>query len=376
VSIHVSLLLSGIVKPPLSRCFVSWVYAPISLLTCAPLLLCTFRCEALACLLVNQWRYTEREHICVEPVARRCCYCAFRWAMDVALVIRHAVHDPSSSVRIHAVATCLICRSKTLLACVRWSAGWVRLEGARGLSSLLPEDGMRLICAAVISSRLVPARAHIERHRARTCRVCWRFAHDQIAANLRASFFQNLVTSSKHLFLLSHLPSPLHPLPHIIRRSLTLAIPQILHLVRRHQAPLHATAQVAFAQLAALGGIDATSSLQAAQILFHEGLAFGVVVERERALCGRVGAADFDACAGRAEGGHSVVFFFVEGGGFDEVVGECGWCFVEVVFGGWRWDGMGNVWHVRVTVWMWSVLCPSPRLMNILHTGLDLKCRI
>lgn len=104
--------------------------------------------------------------------------------------------------------------------------------------------------------------------------------------------------------LLHHTASPLDPLPHIIRRRLSLAIPQILHLIRRHQTSLHATVQVAFAQLATLGRVDSAGSFEAAQVLFHQRLAFGVVVEWERAFGGRVGAADFDAGAGGAEGRH------------------------------------------------------------------------
>jgi hypothetical protein len=98
--------------------------------------------------------------------------------------------------------------------------------------------------------------------------------------------------------------SLLPPLSHIISNSLSLAIPQILHLVLRHQAPLHATVQVPFAQLSALGRVDPAGSFQASQVLFHQGLAFGVVVEREGAFRGWIGAPDFDAGAGGAEGGH------------------------------------------------------------------------
>jgi hypothetical protein len=60
-----------------------------------------------------------------------------------------------------------------------------------------------------------------------------------------------------------------NPLPHIVRSSLPLPIPQILHLINSHQTPLHATAQVALAQLPTLGRIDAASGFQAAQVLFH-----------------------------------------------------------------------------------------------------------
>ena len=72
--------------------------------------------------------------------------------------------------------------------------------------------------------------------------------------------------------------SLLPPLPHIISNSLPLAVPQILHLVLRHQSPLHATVQVPFAQLSALGRVDPAGGFQASQVLFHQGLAFGVVV--------------------------------------------------------------------------------------------------
>jgi hypothetical protein len=67
----------------------------------------------------------------------------------------------------------------------------------------------------------------------------------------------------------SYASSPLNPPPHLISSSLPLAIPQILHLINSHQTPLHATAQVALAQLTTLGRIDAASGFQAAQVLFH-----------------------------------------------------------------------------------------------------------
>lgn len=103
-----------------------------------------------------------------------------------------------------------------------------------------------------------------------------------------------------------HLPHPslLDPLPDIVRRRLPFPVPQVLHLVRRHQAPLHATAQVVFAKLAALRRVDSAGGLQAAKVLLHQRLAFGVVVQREGAFGRRVGAADFDAGAGSAEGRH------------------------------------------------------------------------
>ena len=68
--------------------------------------------------------------------------------------------------------------------------------------------------------------------------------------------------------------------------------------------PLHPTLQIPFAQFPALLGIDAALAAQAAQVLFHEGLAFGVVVEREGASFGRNGFADDLAAAGAAEGAH------------------------------------------------------------------------
>ena len=139
-----------------------------------------------------------------------------------------------------------------------------------------------------------------------------------------------IVKSSINIqFHLIPIPSPLNPLPHIIRRRLPLRIPQVLHLVRRHQPPLHATAEVVFAQLAALRRVDAAGGLEAAEVLFHERLAFGVVVEGEGAFCWRVGAANFDAGAGGAEGGHF--------GGFCRVVVGLLFVFVEGVDVGWSW---------------------------------------
>jgi len=126
--------------------------------------------------------------------------------------------------------------------------------------------------------------------------------------------------------------SLLNPLPNIIRRRLPFPIPQILHLVRCHQAPLHATAQVALAQLTALGRVDSTGGLEAAEILLHERLAFGVVVEREGAFGGRVGAADFDAGAGSAEGRHFGGWVVCEVEGFVVVVVDV--CYVEYVDAG------------------------------------------
>jgi hypothetical protein len=140
------------------------------------------------------------------------------------------------------------------------------------------------------------------------------------ALTLQQLFAKHLNSSIKSPYS-SH-PSLLNPLPNIIRRRLPFPIPQVLHLVRRHQASFHATAQVALAQLATLGRVDSTSSLEAAEVLLHERLAFGVVVQREGALCGRVGAADFDAGAGGAKGGHfgGWVLGEVEGG-----CCGCGW---------------------------------------------------
>jgi hypothetical protein len=62
-----------------------------------------------------------------------------------------------------------------------------------------------------------------------------------------------------------YLPSSLlDPSSHIVRRRLALRVPQILHLVRRHQAPLHATTQVVFTQLAALRRVDSAGGFKAA----------------------------------------------------------------------------------------------------------------
>ena len=145
---------------------------------------------------------------------------------------------------------------------------------------------------------------------------------DPPAAPLRKSS-QHLSSNSSH----SSQQSLLNPLPNIVRRRLPFPIPQVLHLVRRHQASFHATAQVSLAQLAALGRVDSTGGFEAAEVLLHERLAFGVVVEREGAFGGRVGAADFDAGTRGAESGHLGGWVVGEMEGFVVVVVDI--CCVE-----------------------------------------------
>jgi hypothetical protein len=82
---------------------------------------------------------------------------------------------------------------------------------------------------------------------------------------------------------------------------------QILHRVLRHQIPFHATLQVAFAQFAAFGTVDTASGLKAGEILFHDGLALGIVIEWEGAALGWDWFGDFDACTWGAKGGHLVL---------------------------------------------------------------------
>jgi hypothetical protein len=131
----------------------------------------------------------------------------------------------------------------------------------RGLRvlSLLPEDGMEASRADSDAVTAQPAQPNAQRKA--IVLIPHPFAHIPL---ITTSFLSILFFHVR-----SYASSPLNPLPHIVSPSLPLPIPQILHLIHSHQTPLHATAQVALAQLTTLGRIDAASGFQAAQVLFH-----------------------------------------------------------------------------------------------------------
>ncbi len=80
-------------------------------------------------------------------------------------------------------------------------------------------------------------------------------------------------------------------------------------IIEQMHSPIHPTLQVPLAQLPALVVVDPAVTAQASEVLFHDGLALGFVVEGKGAAFGRVGFGDDLAAAGAAEGGHFWLFW-------------------------------------------------------------------
>jgi len=79
---------------------------------------------------------------------------------------------------------------------------------------------------------------------------------------------------------------------------------KILHRVRRHQIPLHPALQIPLTQRPTLVVIDSFVRTNAAQVLLHDGLTFGIVVEREGAALGWGGLGESLRAAWAAKGRH------------------------------------------------------------------------
>jgi hypothetical protein len=99
--------------------------------------------------------------------------------------------------------------------------------------------------------------------------------------------------------------SSILPLPNTTRsRLLQILKPKILHRIHRHQIPLHPTLQIPLTQLSAFIVVDSLVAADAAEVLFHDVLAFGVVVEGEGAAFRWDGFGEFLGAAWGAGGGH------------------------------------------------------------------------
>ena len=74
-----------------------------------------------------------------------------------------------------------------------------------------------------------------------------------------------------------------------------------------NRLPIHAALQVTLTELAALVVIDATMTSQASEILLHQGLAFGVMIQWKGPTLWRCGLGDDLTAARTAEGAHIIL---------------------------------------------------------------------